>query len=87
MPLYLRNAQTKLKSELGYSHGYRYAHDEPDDSAAGEVYLPEGIENMRWYHPRPRGMEIKIAEKLEKLQALNRESWAQGLGRKNERKH
>ena len=87
VPLYLRNAPTKLMSELGYSHGYRYAHDEPDAFAAGEVYLPEGIENMRWYHPRPRGMEIKIAEKLEKLQALNREAWAKGLGRKNDRKH
>lgn len=82
VPLYLRNAPTKLMSELGYSHGYRYAHDEPDAFAAGEVYLPEGIENMRWYSPRPRGLEIKIAEKLERLKALNRQAWAKGQGRK-----
>ena len=83
VPLYLRNAPTKLMSELGYSHGYRYAHDEPDAFAAGEVYLPEGIENMRWYSPRPRGLEIKIAEKLERLKALNRQAWAKGQGRKH----
>ena len=69
-------------SELGYSHGYRYAHDEPDAFAAGEIYLPEGIENMRWYAPRPRGLEIKLAEKLARLQALNRQAWAKGQGRK-----
>lgn len=85
VPLYLRNAPTKLMSELGYSHGYRYAHDEPDAFAAGEIYLPEGIENMRWYYPRPRGLEIKIAEKLERLKQLNRQAWARGEGRKKER--
>lgn len=81
VPLYLRNAPTKLMSELGYSHGYRYAHDEPDAFAAGEIYLPEGLENMKWYYPRPRGLEIKIAEKLERLKALNRQAWAKGEGR------
>lgn len=81
VPLYLRNAPTKLMSELGYSHGYRYAHDEPDAFAAGEVYLPEGIENMKWYYPRPRGLEIKIAEKLERLKSLNRQAWSKGEGR------
>ena len=29
VPLYLRNAPTKLMEELGYSDGYRYAHDYP----------------------------------------------------------
>ena len=81
VPLYLRNAPTKLMSELGYSHGYRYAHDEPDAFAAGEIYLPEGLENMHWYYPRPRGLEIKIAEKLERLKMLNRQAWAKGEGR------
>ena len=81
VPLYLRNAPTKLMSELGYSHGYRYAHDEPGAFAAGEVYLPEGIENMKWYYPRPRGLELKIDEKLERLKHLNQQAIAQGKGR------
>lgn len=72
VPMYLRNAPTKLMKELGYKKGYRYAHDEPEAFAAGEVYLPEGLEGKRWYHPTDRGLEIKIGEKLARLQELNR---------------
>ncbi len=64
VPVHLRNAPTKLMKELGYGHEYRYAHDEPHAYAAGESYLPEGIEEPGWYQPVPRGLEIKIAEKL-----------------------
>ena len=82
VPMYLRNAPTKLMAELGYHEGYRYAHDEPGAFAAGEVYLPEGLEGRRWYKPNPRGLEIKIGEKLARLDALNEEAWANGKGRK-----
>lgn len=82
VPMYLRNAPTKLMTELGYHDGYRYAHDEPGAFAAGEIYLPEGLEGRRWYKPNPRGLEIKIGEKLARLDALNKEAWASGKGRK-----
>ncbi|MCI5850850.1 MAG: replication-associated recombination protein A [Sutterellaceae bacterium] len=82
VPLYLRNAPTKLMSKLGYGDGYRYAHDEPGAFAAGEIYLPEGLEGMRWYKPNPRGLEIKIGEKLERLKEMNEAAWAEGKGRK-----
>lgn len=72
VPMHLRNAPTKLMKELGYKKGYRYAHDEPEAFAAGEVYLPEGLDGTRWYHPTDRGLEIKIGEKLAHLQELNR---------------
>ena len=71
VPLHLRNAPTKLMKELGYSHGYRYAHDEPQAYAAGERYLPDGVESPNWYRPTPRGMEAKIAEKLAHLRQLD----------------
>ncbi|MDO8701866.1 MAG: replication-associated recombination protein A, partial [Undibacterium sp.] len=61
VPEHLRNAPTKLMKELGYGKLYRYAHDEPGAYAAGETYLPEGLEGLRWYQPTPRGLEIKIA--------------------------
>ncbi len=86
VPFYLRNAPTKLMKELGYSQGYRYAHDEPDAFAAGEIYMPEGLESIRWYEPRPRGLEIKIGEKLQRLEEINRQAHAQGKGRKREKK-
>jgi putative ATPase len=66
VPLHLRNAPTRLMKQLGYGKDYRYAHDEPDAFAAGENYFPDGIEPRRYYRPVPRGLEIKIAEALER---------------------
>ncbi|MCY0387471.1 replication-associated recombination protein A [Robbsia sp. Bb-Pol-6] len=74
VPVHLRNAPTKLMKELGYGHAYRYAHDEPDAYAAGETYLPDGIGEPGWYRPVPRGLEAKIAEKLEWLRGLDRKA-------------
>jgi putative ATPase len=74
VPLHLRNAPTKLMKQLDYGKGYRYAHDEPDGFAAGEHYLPEGLEQQRWYEPVPRGLEQRIAERLEDLRRRNEES-------------
>ena len=71
VPVHLRNAPTRLMKELGYGHEYRYAHDEPHAYAAGETYLPEGIEDMRWYQPTPRGLESKIRDKLDFLRQLD----------------
>lgn len=82
VPMYLRNAPTKLMDELGYGDGYRYAHDEAGAFAAGEVYLPEGLEGMRWYEPTDRGLEIKIGEKLARLRELNEQATKQGKARK-----
>jgi putative ATPase len=67
VPVHLRNAPTRLMKELGYGHDYRYAHDEPNAYAAGETYLPEGMAEPGWYEPVPRGLEIKMAEKLQQL--------------------
>ena len=71
VPPHLRNAPTKLMKELGYGHEYRYAHDEPNAYAAGESYLPEGMQEPGWYQPVPRGLEAKIAEKLAFLRKLD----------------
>ena len=74
VPVHLRNAPTKLMKELGYGHEYRYAHDEPNAYAAGETYLPDGIGEPGWYQPVPRGLEIKIAEKLAVLRKWDEEA-------------
>lgn len=71
VPEHLRNAPTSLMEDLGYGAEYRYAHNEPEAYAAGERYLPEEISERRYYHPEPRGLEIKIADKLEYLRALD----------------
>lgn len=82
VPMHLRNAPTKLMKDLGYKEGYRYAHDEPGAFAAGEIYLPEGLEGRRWYHPTDRGTEARIAEKLRGLAELNQAAWKAGKGRR-----
>jgi putative ATPase len=74
VPVHLRNAPTKLMKELGYGHEYRYAHDEPHAYAAGETYLPDGMVAPSWYQPVPRGLEVKIAEKLAFLGKLDDEA-------------
>ena len=74
VPVHLRNAPTKLMKELGYGHEYRYAHDEPNAYAAGETYLPDGIGEPGWYQPVPRGLEIKIAEKLAVLRKWDKDA-------------
>lgn len=79
VPVHLRNAPTKLMKELGYGHDYRYAHDEPNAYAAGETYFPDELEQApqgapRFYTPTPRGMEAKIADKLQWLKSLDDEA-------------
>ncbi len=74
VPVHLRNAPTKLLKSMGHGDDYRYAHDEPDAFAAGECYLPEAIQDRRYYQPVNRGLEIKLAEKRARLDELNRRS-------------
>jgi putative ATPase len=74
VPPHLRNAPTALMKSLHYGEGYRYAHDEPEAYAAGEVYLPQALEGINFYEPQERGLEIKIAEKLRYLKHCNQKS-------------
>ena len=71
VPLHLRNAPTKLMKDLSFGKNYRYAHDEDDAFAAGENYFPEGMAKPEFYRPVPRGLEIKIIEKLAALRKRN----------------
>ena len=74
VPVHLRNAPTKLMKQLGYGDEYRYAHDEPDAYAAGEDYFPENLQPRQYYDPVPRGLELKIREKLQHLRSLDANS-------------
>jgi putative ATPase len=74
VPEHLRNAPTRLMKDLGYGREYRYAHDEPGAYAAGENYWPDGMKPPALYEPTDRGLEAKIADKLEHLRELDRNS-------------
>jgi putative ATPase len=71
VPMHLRNAPTRLMKDLGYGDGYRYAHDEAEGFAAGESYLPDGVEAGQWYRPTDHGVEARIAARLAELRRLN----------------
>jgi putative ATPase len=74
VPMHLRNAPTRLMKELGYGENYRYAHDEEDGIAAGEKYFPDDMPERTYYYPVPRGLELKIGEKLKQISRRNRET-------------
>jgi len=74
VPVHLRNAPTKLLKSMGHGDSYRYAHDEAHAFAAGESYLPDAIYQRRYYEPVDRGLEIKLSEKRQRLDALNEQS-------------
>jgi len=74
VPMHLRNAPTRLMKDLGHGENYRYAHDEEDAIAAGERYFPDDMPERTYYHPVPRGLELKIGEKLKEISRRNRET-------------
>ena len=66
VPLYLRNAPTKLMEELGYADGYKYAHDYPGHFADLE-FMPDGLKNTVLYEPQPNKSEDALAARLNAL--------------------
>ena len=63
VPLHLRNAPTKLMKEMGYSDGYKYAHDYEGNFAKQE-YLPQGLEGSRFYEPGNNARENETRRSL-----------------------
>lgn len=66
VPLHLRNAPTKLMTELGYGDGYLYSHDYPGNFVAQE-FLPENIKNTNFFEPGSSKKEQEIGELIQKL--------------------
>ena len=71
VPMHLRNAPTRFMKDLDYGKDYRYAHQESDAFAAGETYFPDEMNEPIYYEPVPRGLELKIGEKLAYLREQN----------------
>ncbi len=64
VPLYLRNAPTKLMEDLGYADGYKYAHDYPGHFTDLE-FLPEKFSGSVFYEPQPNAQEDRLKAYLE----------------------
>jgi putative ATPase len=63
VPLWIRNAPTKLMKDVGYGAGYRYAHDE-DEGVSGMGLPAERLAGRRFYRSGERGAERELAERL-----------------------
>lgn len=66
VPMHLRNAPVKGMEKLGYSIGYKYAHDYPGNYVK-QQYFPEGMEGTVYYEPTSNGYEARIKEWLERV--------------------
>lgn len=63
VPLHLRNAPTKLMAELGYSDGYKYSHDYPDNFVTQD-FLPEELGKERFWHAQHSPSEEKLYQRM-----------------------
>ncbi|MGN6112293.1 MAG: replication-associated recombination protein A [Luteimonas sp.] len=69
VPLHIRNAPTKLMKQLGYGKGYQYDHDAEGGIALDQTGFPDAMGERVYYEPVPRGLELKLREKLDALRA------------------
>jgi putative ATPase len=69
VPMNLRNAPTRLMKEWGYSQGYQHAHQFTDAIVDMEC-LPPSLAGRRYYFPTDRGVEKRIADRLEEIRRL-----------------
>ncbi len=69
VPLHLRNAPTRLMKDLGYSAGYRYAHDE-EGKVADMDCLPESLRGRSYYHPTQEGRERQLLQRMEEVRKI-----------------
>ncbi|MBP3361656.1 MAG: replication-associated recombination protein A [Clostridia bacterium] len=66
VPLWIRNAPTKLMKELHYGEGYQYAHD-TEEKLTKMTCLPDSVKDREYYKPGVQGVEKRVKEKLEKI--------------------
>lgn len=66
VPLHLRNAPTGYMASEGYSKGYKYPHQYPENFTVQD-YLPKKLKNKIFYYPGESGIEKKIKERLNRL--------------------
>jgi putative ATPase len=71
IPMWIRNAPTRLMRDAGYGRGYRYAHDEAG-AVADMDCLPEELVNARFYRPTEYGWEARIRQRLAEIAAARK---------------
>jgi putative ATPase len=67
VPMHLRNAPSNLMKKQGFGKGYQYDHDSQDSIAYQQKGFPTEMGEKIYYQPKQAGLEIKIAQKLNKI--------------------
>ena len=75
VPLQIRNAPTKLMSELGYGKDYMYAHDYEGHITAMQC-LPDSLKDRHYYNPSDQGLEKRVKEHKDAIEAWKQEQRA-----------
>ncbi len=71
VPLHLRNAPTSLMKEMGYSEGYKYAHDYEGNFVL-QQFLPDELKDQRFWKPQNNPAEDKLRAQMEKCWGKDR---------------
>lgn len=66
VPLNIRNAPTSLMKDIGYGEGYKYSHN-GEGNFAYQEFMPEGLENKKFYEPQKNSKEVQIDSYLKSL--------------------
>ncbi len=66
VPMHLRDAHYKGAKDLGHGEGYKYPHSYPGNFVK-QNYLPEGLEDLKFYNPGKEGREGRMADYLKHL--------------------
>lgn len=66
VPLHLRNAPTQLMEELGYSDGYKYAHDYPNHFVR-QQFMPDELQGTHFWTAQGSPQEQKMADWMKYL--------------------
>ncbi len=66
IPAHLQDAHYKGAAKLGHGLNYKYAHDYRNHYVS-QQYLPDGMENVKFYEPTDNGYEETIAKHLDRI--------------------
>jgi putative ATPase len=69
VPMHLRNAPTRDMKAWGYGEGYQHAH-KFENAIPDMECLPPSLAGRQYYFPTDRGLEKRIAERLEEIRKL-----------------
>ena len=78
VPLWIRNAPTKLMADLDYGKGYRYAHNY-EGALTPMPCLPESLAGREYYRPKQSGAEAAVADRLKEIKAwkeAHKDEWS-----------